>query len=81
MNPTINIYEAKTRFSALVAEIEESGVPVTICRNGKPVAELRPIGAARRSRLISDPSLRVRLAPGFDPTEPLDPDDLPDALR
>lgn len=81
MNPTINIYEAKTRFSALVAEIEESGVPVTICRNGKPVAELRPLGGARRRRLVPDPSLKVRFAPGFDPTEPLDPEDLPDAMR
>lgn len=81
MNAAVNIYEAKTRFSALIAEIERSGVPVTICRNGKPVAELRPLGAARRRRLVPDPFLKVRFAPGFDPTEPLDPEDLPDTLQ
>jgi len=36
-----NIHEAKTHFSKLVAAVE-AGETVTICRNGTPVAEIRP---------------------------------------
>lgn len=36
-----NIHEAKTHFSKLIAAVE-AGEAVTICRNGKPVAEIVP---------------------------------------
>lgn len=36
-----NIHEAKTHFSKLVAAVER-GERVTICRNGRPVAECVP---------------------------------------
>jgi len=36
-----NIHEAKTHFSKLVAAVE-AGETVTICRNGRPVAEVVP---------------------------------------
>jgi antitoxin (DNA-binding transcriptional repressor) of toxin-antitoxin stability system len=39
----VNTHEAKTRLSALLAMVEERGVWVRICRNGKPVADLRPV--------------------------------------
>lgn len=39
--PSVNVHEAKTTLSALLAEVEERGEVVLICRNGKPVAELR----------------------------------------
>lgn len=39
-----NIHEAKTQFSKLVAAVER-GESVTICRNGRPVAECVPARA------------------------------------
>jgi len=38
----IGLYEAKTRLSALVAELEAGGEGVFLTRHGKVVAELRP---------------------------------------
>ncbi|MDZ4694844.1 MAG: type II toxin-antitoxin system Phd/YefM family antitoxin [Deltaproteobacteria bacterium] len=38
----VNTHEAKTRLSALLAEVENSGEIVLICRHGRPIAELRP---------------------------------------
>ena len=73
----VNTHEAKTRLSALLATVEEEGERVVICRNGKPVAELRPL------RRAPDP-LRVdpRLADvefREDASAPLDPEDWPGA--
>ena len=34
---SVNVHEAKTRFSGLLAEIEEKGEDFVICRNGEPV--------------------------------------------
>jgi prevent-host-death family protein len=42
----INIYEAKTQLSKLIARVEE-GEEITISRNGRPAARLVPVG--RRS--------------------------------
>ena len=39
---TVNVHEAKTGFSGLLAEIEKNGKRIVICRNGKPVADLVP---------------------------------------
>jgi len=39
---TVNVHDAKTRLSGLLAEIEKTGKRVVICRNGKPVADLVP---------------------------------------
>ena len=38
---TVNVHEAKTHLSRLLAEVE-AGQEVTIARNGKPVARLVP---------------------------------------
>jgi antitoxin (DNA-binding transcriptional repressor) of toxin-antitoxin stability system len=67
---TVNIHEAKTTLSALLAAIEERDETVLICRNGKPVAELRAPRADLppfRSRLTPDPALRGRIL--YDPVE------------
>ena len=37
--PTVNVHEAKTHLSRLLARVE-AGEEVTIARNGKPVAQL-----------------------------------------
>lgn len=39
---SINIYEAKTQLSKLVARVEQ-GEEITISRNGRPAARLVPI--------------------------------------
>jgi antitoxin (DNA-binding transcriptional repressor) of toxin-antitoxin stability system len=75
---SVNIYEAKTRLSAIIAEIEETGQPVLICRNGKPVAELRRAQSVPRDPFATDPALRVTFH--RDPALPLEPDDWPQAF-
>jgi prevent-host-death family protein len=41
---SVNVYEAKTSFSKLIASIETGEVhEITIARNGKPVARLLPL--------------------------------------
>lgn len=39
---TVNVYEAKTQLSKLLAEVE-AGAEVIVARNGVPVAKLTPI--------------------------------------
>lgn len=73
----VNTHEAKTQLSALLAEIEDHGESFLICRNGRPVAELRPVRAAR-DPLVNDPRLAVVFHE--DPSLPLDPEDWPEHL-
>lgn len=40
--PVVNIHEAKTHFSALLARVER-GERITVARAGKPVARLVPV--------------------------------------
>jgi len=66
----VNVHEAKTKLSALLTAVEEKGECVRICRNGKPIADLRPVADApdplkRHSELEGvvfqeDPSLPLR---------------------
>lgn len=71
----VNTHEAKTRLSALLARIEGEGETVIICRNGKPVAELRAYEPE-----AADPLIRHRELGGtlhYDPTEPADEGEWP----
>ncbi len=45
----VNIHEAKTNLSSLVAQVERLGSKVTICRYGRPVAELIPVQHGKRT--------------------------------
>ena len=45
----VNIYDAKTQLSRLIAEVE-SGAEITISRNGRPVARLVPYATTRSPR-------------------------------
>lgn len=38
--PRVNIHEAKTTLSKLVASLEDGGEAIELCRAGKPVARL-----------------------------------------
>lgn len=40
---SVNMHEAKTRLSALVAVIEEKQETIRLCRNGKAVAAIVPL--------------------------------------
>ncbi len=73
---TVNMHEAKSRLSELVKAVEE-GELVVLCRAGKEVAEIRPRSAleAKRRDLTPDPRFAVKLAPGYDPAEPLAEDE------
>jgi len=71
---TLNVHEAKTRLSAVLAEVSEKGETYVICRNGKPVADLVP--HARKSRLLPHPVLK-RIRVKYDPTEPLTAEEWP----
>lgn len=56
---TVNITDAKTRLSRLIARVER-GERIVIARAGKPVAELRPVPKMKkRSIPLDDPLLRV----------------------
>jgi prevent-host-death family protein len=74
----INIHEAKTHLSAVLAEIERTGEGVTICKNGVPVADLLPHRHGKRSE--PHPTLS-RIGIHFDPTEGMSSDDWPESER
>lgn len=65
MAVTVNIYEAKTDFSKLVARAE-AGERITIARNGRPVAELGPTGGITVKREPGVLAGKVWIADGFD---------------
>jgi len=76
---SVNMHEAKTRLSELVKAVETTGEIVVLCRNGTEVAELRAVHRKPldRTRIPPDPALRVTVAPGYDPAEPLSDDEWP----
>ncbi len=71
----LNVHEAKTRLSSVLAAVSEKGEKYLICRNGKPVADLIP--HIKKSRLQPHPTLsRIRIK--YDVTEPLGADEWPE---
>ena len=72
---TLNVHEAKTQFSAVLAGIEKTGETVLICRNGRPVADLVPHRIP--DRLQPHPVMRaIRI--DYDPLEPMSPEEWPE---
>jgi hypothetical protein len=62
---TVNVHEAKTNFSSLLAAVEDSGGTFVICRNGAPVADkLRRMDRGRLARECAklDPKFEQALA-------------------
>ena len=55
MMKTVNVHEAKTNFSSLLAKLEADRETIVICRNGEPVADLVP--HKRVSRIKPHPVL------------------------
>jgi len=75
---SVNVHEAKTQFSKLLAEVQKSKERIVICRDGEPVADLVP--HVRKNRSRPHPKLgRIKI--GYDPVEPLTEDEWPKSLR
>ncbi len=75
MEKTVNIHDAKTHLSSLVAEAEAGG-EIVIARAGKPVARLVPIKTKtkrRPTRRAGQLKGKIWIGPNFD--DPL-PDDI-----
>jgi len=65
MAETVNIYDAKTQLSKLVARAE-AGERIVIARNGRPVAELGPAGGIAIKREPGVLAGTVWMADNFD---------------
>ncbi len=75
---TVNVHEAKTNFSSLLARLETDGKTIVICRNGEPVADLVP--HRRTSRLKPHPILsRIKIK--YDPLETASEGEWPGRFR
>ena len=75
---TVNVHEAKTNFSSLLATVEDSSESFVICRNGEPVADLVP--HKHTNRIKPNPALS-KIKIGYDPVEPLSADEWPEAAK
>jgi len=70
--PTVNIHEAKTHLSKLLARVAR-GEEVVIARAGRPVARLVPVTTARRmDQILGIDKGRIWIARNF--TAPLPED-------
>ena len=70
----VNVHEAKTRLSQLLAEVE-GGQEIVVARNGTTVAKLVPFPKPAHPRLRVDTGTgRIKMAPDFD--APLSEDEL-----
>lgn len=66
MSALVNVYEAKSRLSALLNEVE-AGASVVIARAGRPVARLIPYEPEKRApRKPGSMSGKIWMAPDFD---------------
>ena len=75
----INTHQAKSELSRLIREVEEEGALIRICRNGKPIVELRKINEAG-SPLSVHPKLK-NIVFHEDPSLPADNEDWPEEYR
>lgn len=76
----VNTHEAKTNLSKLLAAVENKSEVILICRNGKPIAEVRAVKTTGPEFTVS-PELKVTLAKGFNPVEPASEEDWPEEFR
>lgn len=70
MTRTVNVHEAKTHLSRILAEVE-NGQEVTIARAGRPIARLTKVAPAKRE--LGFDAGKIWIAPDFD-------DPLPDEI-
>ncbi len=67
----VNIHEAKTQLSRLIARVEQ-GEEVVIARAGEPVAKLVRAYRSKRRRKLGEYAGQIWIADDFD--APLDPE-------
>ena len=75
----VNVHEAKTRLSKLLAKIEADRETVVICRHGKPVAQMVP-WVQSKNPLRQSVALK-EVVFHEDPSLPLDDDEWPAEQR
>ncbi len=76
MDQVVNIHEAKTRLSSLIAKVCK-GESVIIAKAGKPLVKMIPLFADERPRTPGRLKGRIRMAPDFCET----PQDIIDAFE
>jgi antitoxin (DNA-binding transcriptional repressor) of toxin-antitoxin stability system len=75
---SVNIHDAKTHFSSLLSEIEDSNVSFVICRHGAPVADLVPHKI--KNRIKPHPALsKIKLK--YNPIESASEEEWPKNIR
>lgn len=65
MAAQVNIHEAKTHFSKLLARVK-AGEEIIIAKAGQPVARLLPVTERPARRMPGSAQGRVKIAPDFD---------------
>lgn len=75
----VNTHEAKTKLSSLLVLVEDKGETVVICRNGRPVAELKPVRKVREPLAMNAKLKKVIF--NEDPVKPLSDDEWPEDGR
>ena len=78
MNKMVGAAEFKAKCLKLIDEMQKDGIPITITKRGKPVAEMSPAVAAEsaaESDAIKEPVFgcmagTVTFASDYDPSEP-----------
>lgn len=76
----VNIHEAKTKLSQIISSIELGKKSFIICRNGKPVAEIKKFTDIVKNPLKKNPQLSKVIIKG-DLVKPLSLEDWPENLR
>jgi prevent-host-death family protein len=64
MSIKVNIHEAKTHFSKLLARVNE-GEEVIIAKSGMPIARLVPIKEQQKRRIPGSAKGKIVVAPDF----------------
>ena len=65
MSAKVNVHEAKTHFSSLLARVEK-GEEIIICKSGKPVACLHTIEEKAVNRIPGNAKGKVIIVENFD---------------
>jgi prevent-host-death family protein len=61
----LTISEAKAKLSSVIANIEKTGDPVLVGRNGKPSVRIVPYEPAKNKRRLGKYKNHIRLEPGW----------------
>ena len=70
---TVNIHEAKSNLSKLLGRVEDFHEIIQLCRNGRPVAQIVPLGKVGNP-LTQHPEISA-IKFYYDPVEPLAEDE------